>query len=429
MVRNAVRGIERDLAGREVPSSGAGFADDCVSVGAIGVRGAALVLLAWFLVGRGPSLTRSNRMSDVLKSSFVSAAVLLCVLSGVEPARASIHGGIEIGGKGIKATAVDVTPGPDGSEVKILMEVTQSHTLPAGLAASGRFDPQTLKEVAAAVAKFADKMQKDHKVPKDSIYVVGSSGLFSAVEKNKEAVENNRKALTEAVQTASGQMMTFIDVQREAELLIAGVIPVKHLDAALLLDIGGGNTKGGFRKEDKTYITFGIPYGSVTLADLIAKRADKEPFAEVAETVRVRTLTPELRKALEGKPGFSNRERIYLSGGAVWALVSFVRPSDRGSYVAVSNADIDAYEKMLLKTPGSYPVPDLSLIGDAAVREAAQKEIEQVKKVYKPEQLLAGAEILKALAEEFDFSKDKKVRFSRHAYLGWILAYIKEKGG
>ena len=32
-----------------------------------------------------------------------------------------------------------------------------------------------------------------------------------------------------------------------------------------------------------------------------------------------------------------------------------------------------------------------------------------------------------ALAETFDFGKDKTVRFARHAYLGWILAYVVEK--
>jgi len=52
-----------------------------------------------------------------------------------------------------------------------------------------------------------------------------------------------------------------------------------------------------------------------------------------------------------------------------------------------------------------------------------------VKKGFTPEQLLAGAEILKALAEEFDFAKEKKVYFARQAYLGWILAYVIEKSG
>jgi hypothetical protein len=220
--------------------------------------------------------------------------------------------------------------------------------------------------------------------------------------------------------------MTFIDVRREAELSIEGVVPRKHTAAAVLIDVGSGNTKGGFRDGDKGAVTFGVPYGSVTFADAAGKRAGKGSFADKAAALRGEVLGPALRKAIEEKPALGKRERVYLGGGAVWALATFVRPGGREPYLALTPDDIAAYHKLLLASPGEFPKADLSGVADEKARAAAAKEVERVKKTFTPEQLLAGAEILKGLSEEFGF-KDKKVFFARNAYLGWILAYVTEK--
>ena len=360
-------------------------------------------------------------------SALVPALLVWALLAG--RARADVHGGIEVGAKGVKATVVDVTGGADGYDVKVLMSGTQNTTLVAGLASSGRFEAGALQDTAAAVAKFAARMGKEQNVPAERLYVVGSSGLFSALAGKTDAIKANQDALAAAVRDACGLKMTFIDVDREVELSLAGTVPARDAGAAVLLDVGSGNTKGGYRDADKGCVSAGIPYGSVTFADLVKKRADKGTFAENADALREEVLAPALKKAAEGKPGLRQRPRVYLSGGASWALATLVRPGDRADYVALTADDVDAYRKLLLATPGAYPAPDLSAIADAAAREAARKEIEQVKGVFKPEQLLAGAEILKALSDELDFGKDKKVSFVRHAQVAWILAYVAEKAG
>ena len=357
--------------------------------------------------------------------AWLLAGALLVI---VPAARADIHGGIEIGAKGVKATVVDVTGGADGYDVKVLMSGTQNTTLVADLASSGRFGAGALQDTAAAVANFAARMQKEHNVPPERLYVVGSSGLFSALAGKKDAIKINQDALAAAVRDACGLKMTFIDVDREVDLSIAGTIPPRDLGDALLLDVGGGNTKGGFRDPGHDCVTVSIPYGSVTFTDLVKKRSDKGTFAESAAALREEVLAPALKKSAEGKPGLRQRPRVYLSGGASWALATLVRPGDRADYVALTADDVDAYRKLLRATPGAFPAPELSAIPDAAVREAARKEIEQVKGVFQPEQLVAGAEILKALSDEFGF-KDRKVSFVRHAQVAWIVAYVAEKAG
>jgi exopolyphosphatase/pppGpp-phosphohydrolase len=354
-------------------------------------------------------------------------ALLVAVLLIAVPAQAAVHGGIEIGAKGVKATAMDVTGDADAYEVKVLMATTENTTLSAGLGESGRFAPDALKATAAAVAKFASTMQKEHKVPVEHLYVVASSGLFSAIEGKKDAVKTNQDALADAVREACGLKITFIDVNREAELSIAGVIPTKHLAASMLIDVGGGNTKGGFRDGPKGAVTFGVPYGSVTFSDAAKKRADDAPYAAKAAALRKEVLVPALKKAISATPALVKRERVYLGGGAVWAMASLVHPGGHEPYLAVTAEELAAYHALLLKSPGEYPKVDLRGIANDKEREGAAKEIERVKNTFTPEQLLAGAEILKALSDEFDF-KDRKVFFARNAYLAWILAYVTEKG-
>src|SRR2546430_180763 len=128
---------------------------------------------------RTSPIRRFGRLSRLLGPRLVLALLTW----GAIPAalRADVHGGIEIGAKGVKATVVDVSEGPEGLDARVLMGDTRNTTLVAGLASSGRFSPDALEETGAAVSRFAAQMEKKYKVPPERIYVVGSSGLFSAL--------------------------------------------------------------------------------------------------------------------------------------------------------------------------------------------------------------------------------------------------------
>src|SRR5665213_264137 len=108
--------------------------------------------------------------------SFWFLTILLFVPT---PARAALYGGIEIGAKGIKSTVLEVTSGPEGLRVKVLLAGTKNTTLVEGIATSGKFDAAALKETAIAIRATAVGMETKHKVPKENIYIVASSGIFT----------------------------------------------------------------------------------------------------------------------------------------------------------------------------------------------------------------------------------------------------------
>src|SRR5262249_46841679 len=82
--------------------------------------------------GRGPKIPTPGEgtMPGARRAFWLLSALLLAPT----PARAELHGGIEIGAKGVKATVIDARPGPDGLAVKVLLAGTHNSTLVAGIA-------------------------------------------------------------------------------------------------------------------------------------------------------------------------------------------------------------------------------------------------------------------------------------------------------
>jgi hypothetical protein len=339
------------------------------------------------------------------------------------PARAkvvkgTVFGGVEIGAMGVKATVIEATPGPNGLRVKPLFAGTFITRLAASIGRDGTVDPRALAIATNAIKEYVEEIESKYKVPKENIFLVGSSGIFSSIEEHQKAVLV-RLELAQAIKKVTGRTMDFITVQREAELSIIGIVPRSFQDSSLLIDIGSGNTKGGYFDGTTKYITFDIPFGSVTFtraAEKHSKDLIKGNFAAATYDLR-----PALRAQIKEHPSLTRRERVYLSGGACWALANLVKPGDRGGYAVLSAKDIDAYHRMLTMRPEKFPVVDLSSLSKKD-REAAEKDIARIKKTFTPAQLLSGAEILKTLSSEMKL-EGKKLYFARNGYLGWILAY------
>jgi exopolyphosphatase/pppGpp-phosphohydrolase len=364
----------------------------------------------------------ASRLKDYRSFWFLAALLL-----APTPARAALYGGIEIGAKGIKSTVLEVNSAPEGLRVKILLAGTKNMTLVKGIATSGKFDAKDLQETAAIIRSTAEEMETKHKVPKENIYIVASSGIFTPIAKDAKAVAANRAELEKAIRKVADRSMDFITVAQEAQLSIKGIVPSKFLGTSVLLDIGSGNTKGGFQVKSGEYALFDVPLGSVTFSERVKKQFGDESIVRGSARLSREVARPGLAAAVKEHAGMRTRKRVYLSGGACWALATFTRPSDRSGYVALTAKDIAAYHKMLASNPGKYPTLDLSAIADPTARKATEKDLERVKKTFTPEQLLAGAELLQAFSDEFDLNSEKSVYFSRNGYLGWILAYAAKK--
>ncbi len=335
------------------------------------------------------------------------------------PARAETHAGIEVGGRGIKATAIDATVTKEGYVYTRLYADTYNTTL--SVLHEGAFRKEAIADAANGIARFFKTFREKYKVPAERIHVVGSSGLPKAT---------NWDDFVAAVRKATGKQIHFIDDRTEVALSIAGIVPRTYRDVAILLDIGGGNTKGGFQLVGQPLAYFSVPFGAVSYAVRARQEAmvSKKTFLQAAGGLREEVLVKPMRAGAGKMPGLAKRNRAYLSGGTLWAMIAFTHPEQVDlPYVTFTAADLNRYCALVAKTEGKLPTPDLSKIADPDRRKKALKEVAAVKKTYTPENLIAGAEILKALSASFDLEKRTLV-FPRYAYVGWLSAYVVGEG-
>lgn len=340
-----------------------------------------------------------------------------------------LHGGIEIGSRGVKGTAINFTRKGNGYDVKILYTETINTSIMK--LKDNRFTPEGLKEAADAVKKMFDRLQQEYQVPVEQIYIVGSSGLRA----------DNKPELIGEVQKATGKAMSFLTVELEVQLSIAGTIPrqrddetkpLNEREAAMLLDIGSGNTKGGYQLpgsgQSDQFVTMGIPFGTVSFTNEAAKlrktEADLNSFALDALLLSPKLLNEQLRREIEKKPGLLSRQRVYLSGGIVWAMATLIHPENRKGFVSLTAEDIALFHYRARNDVNSLLNPNLSFIADEIKRQEIKKEIESVKSVFSPKNIIAGAEILNALNAEFKL-ESKNIWFARYASLSWILSYVR----
>jgi uncharacterized protein (TIGR03000 family) len=350
-------------------------------------------------------------------------AFLVLAMSLASRAEAVDYGGIEIGSKGVKATVVEFIPTKLDIEPSAPKFSKTSNVTIAALK-DGKYQEDAIAETADAVDKFYKQLQQEFKVAPENIFVVGSSGLPNA---------SNRDALVAAVKEKTGKTMSFITVDQEVSLTILGAVPPNDRAKALLVDIGSGNTKGGcYEKQGGSYqlTSMSLPLGAVTFATKVKDeaKASSLEFVEAAAKLRDSLVTKPLSEQVASHPGLVKADTVYLSGGIVWSMASILHPDEpQEEYVAVTANDIDTFHQLLTKSPGMVPVPDLAKIRDEGTRKLAESEMQRVKDTFTPDNMLAGSELLKAVSDVLKL-RGKKVYFTRYGYIAWISAYARSGG-
>jgi hypothetical protein len=347
--------------------------------------------------------------------------------------RNELHGGIEIGYKSIRAIAIQISE-PDG-RVKIVYNEARNNRLDEYI--NGNLTPEAIGQIALTVETFYSRMQREYQVPQAQISIIVCSDLRAG----------NIGDLTNTITSRTGKNVTLLDMQSEASLSIAGTIPRRHQDKAasfdnrgmsVLIDIGDGNTKGGYQqirmlpkgKPDYVFFTFGIPVGTHTFSEEVVQpaggAADLRKFALNAQLLSYKSVREPLQQELEKRPGLVNRKKVYLSGSIVWAMVALLYPQNRQALVPIKAEDINDFYNRAVNDPQNLLRPSLSKIRVRRTRLEAEKELEEVRSTFTPENLVAGAEILRTVSRVFALNdKDREILFARFGNLSLLLSFLR----
>jgi exopolyphosphatase/pppGpp-phosphohydrolase len=194
--------------------------------------------------------------------------------------QAQLYGGIEIGSKGIKMTILEVENLRRNTyDVKEFW--TENVGIAAGIGIDGALLKEDIERAGAVVYTNYLKMLTEYKIEDKNIFIVGSSGVGLA---------NNTNDLVVKIKELTNKRIEIISSSLEAKLLLRGCIPPKNYLNSVIIDIGGGNTKGGYAKEingASVFFPISCDLGTVTLSEIINKKCKQKTIFELKKCTLV----------------------------------------------------------------------------------------------------------------------------------------------
>lgn len=335
-----------------------------------------------------------------------------------------IYGGVEIGAKGVKMSIIDVKLSKDKQYDYTLVSDTSINTDAAELSYKSE------KETFDALTIFWRIMKERYRIPGKRIHIVISSGLRQELDKYNK-VDYFATVIRPKEMDATVQI-TSITPNQEAELSILGIVPQKHRFIANQLDIGSGNTKGGYFDDARRLVPITFPLGTKSFQRLVDAResGDIRQFALAAEKLWQDSIASTVDAELRDKKDFQQKDIFYLSGGIVWAMTCYLYPAEaKKNYVEINGADISEFRRRIVSGFQELTNPaSLGVIQDREVEDAARSNIRRASRTYDQRALTAGAIWLDELIKKVNAAHpNKKFIYPRYGYVGWISGYIIKK--
>jgi exopolyphosphatase/pppGpp-phosphohydrolase len=324
----------------------------------------------------------------------------------------TLYAGIEIGSKGIKMSVIEVNK-IKKADYNVKSYWSENVGIAKGISIDGNLIKEDIDKAAEVVVKNYNKIKTEFNVIENNIFIVGSSGV---------AMAKNTKELVDKIKTTLNRDMEFIDAQTEGKMLLKGCIPPVEYDNSMVLDIGGGNTKGGYVdvKNDDNFVFFPLVlnYGTITLTEAVNKKTLRPDIAEYNE--QAFEFLPELRDQVSKMYGTSKvaleKNRVYFSGGAVWAFYTLYNGAAKENFNRFNLEDVIYNDAVLKNNFGKY-------------EEMAKNdpEVAKVLKTYSQKYLISASNILMVCLEAIPNINNKKLFFAKEGQIAWLVSYVVDR--
>ena len=344
---------------------------------------------------------------------YIALKVIVIFIFLIPPSLISqeLYAGIEVGSKGVKMSIINVQNIKKG-KYEVIDFWTENVAIAKGISVDGKLAEHDIDTAFDVVVKNYTKLLKEFKIEEKNIFIVVSSGVGMA---------QNVDILLQRLYVFTNINVGIITADTEARLLLKGCIPPKEYSDSLILDIGGGNTKGGYVEqfnEDDILIFYPVTLdlGTVTFTEKISKKAKTNSIEEFNELLSA--ALPELReqtdRLYQQSPKIANKDKIYMSGGAVWAFYTLYK----------GNAAIENFSPFEIKDVEAYNTMIKTDYAKLEILATQNKDVEKVLKTYSQKYLIAANTLLLTLLEKMPDIKSKKIYFTKQGQMAWLLSYI-----
>ena len=335
----------------------------------------------------------------------------------------TLYAGIDIGSSGIKL-AIFRTSYENGFFAK---DIRSKPNAPNVTLVSGT--EQSVQMGQAVMRAYIDSIQH-YNIPNNRVYIAFSSGINETLGKTPGLKRRLYNVLSNLLPNDSMRIDTTLTVAREAELFTVGAIPRKVWLTTSCVDIGSGNTKGGYYDENQTFHALSFPYGTKTLAYLIdnKRQLDLVTYRQEAQRVVQGMADRTINVAFSNNPSLLRRKTVGLGGGIAWAMASYLHPERAASTaVPLSLADVERFRHLALTNYQALINPNLTNLTDPVVREKAEIDIANVQSQFDEKQIIAGALLLESIMKAYANTPiTKRFVFIRDSDIGWVTGRFLE---
>lgn len=341
----------------------------------------------------------------------------------------SVYAGIDVGSKGVKLSLLEIGKNAKKSGAFNVLKDTAVNTDFIS------FTQPTFQATLNALYKLYTSAIKQYNISSERIFVVISSGIKIQAEKEnkfnwiKELADSFRLRIHEP-----NRQVSVIDALEEARLSHLGIVPETKRYTTFLIDIGSGNTKGGYfpNGNTKDLKLFQLSWGTKSVANEIEKRSDEDKsvanFNKQLYRVLAGEANSEIIYAVNSSGAYNMSDNIAFSGGIAWSVATLLYPElIDNSVVPVTYDEVVKFSDRLFKNYAS--VSDAAIvktIHDKTLNnEAIGKEVKRVNQVFDQKSLMAGTGLLLKIMRQFEGIYEKKQFFLvKNGQVGWISAYV-----
>jgi len=345
--------------------------------------------------------------------------------------RSLICAGIEVGSKGVKMSLVEI----DKKATRVgSFRLLKDSTVNTDFIS---FNESSFAATLNGVTGMFETARDRYQVNSERIFTVVSSGVKGQAEKDNRLPWVQRLIDSFRVRIAEPERkVEMVDIREEARLSHLGIVPESKRYTTFLVDIGSGNTKGGYFPNGNTdeLKLFQVNWGTRSIHNAVEKRLDEDQGITNYNRQLYRVLSgapnAEIEYAVNVSGAYNMSDNIAFSGGIAWSVSTLLYPElyDH-TVVPVTYEEVLRFSERLARNPGEFMAESLmrKITDPLLDRKAIQREIKDVNKVFDQRSLLSGTGLLLKIMRQFEGIYEKKQFYLvKNGQVGWVSAYVDE---
>ncbi len=341
----------------------------------------------------------------------------------------TVQAGIEVGSKGVKLSVLEIGKNAKSSGAFNILKDSSVNTDFIS------FSQPSFQATLNGLYNLYTTATRDYKIPPSRVFTVVSSGVKVQAEKEGKTFWINNLIDSFKLRTKESQrQVEVVDVLQEARLSHLGIVPEAKRFTTFLIDIGSGNTKGGYFRNSNLnqFKLFQLSWGTKSTANATEKRCEDDKSLTNFNRQLFRVLqsaeNSEIIYAVNESGSYPASDIIAISGGIAWSVATLIHPElIDNSIVPVTFNEVTKFsEKLYTDSAAFFDKAIIKNLNDKSLDNTAiAKEIKRVHAVFDQRSLMAGTGLLLKIMRQFEGIYEKKEFFLvKNGQVGWISAYV-----